>query len=39
MWGQNNFGFLGGLLQMMGPVMLGMTSGSMVGHLARRALS
>ena len=26
------------LTQMMGPMMLGMTTGSMVGHLARRAL-
>ncbi len=30
-------GFMGPLLQMMGPMMLGMTAGSMVGHLARRS--
>lgn len=29
---------LGGLFQMLGPVMLSMTMGSMVGHLARRSL-
>ena len=29
---------MAGLGQMMGPMMLGMTTGSMVGHLARRAL-
>lgn len=28
----------GGLMQMMAPLMLGMTAGSMVGHLAERAL-
>jgi putative hydrolase len=33
----DGMGFLGPLLQMMGPVMLGMTAGSMVGHLARRS--
>ena len=27
----------GGLMQMMGPMMLGMTAGSMLGHLARRS--
>jgi putative hydrolase len=31
------FGFMGPLLQMIGPMMLGMTAGSMVGHLARRS--
>lgn len=31
------FGFMAPLLQMVGPMMLGMTAGSMVGHLARRA--
>jgi putative hydrolase len=31
-------GFMAPLLQMVGPMMLGMTAGSMVGHLARRAL-
>ena len=30
-------GFMGPLLAMMGPMMLGMTAGSMVGHLARRS--
>jgi len=30
-------GFMGPLLQMIGPMMLGMTAGSMVGHLARRS--
>jgi putative hydrolase len=30
-------GFMAPLLQMVGPMMLGMTAGSMVGHLARRA--
>jgi putative hydrolase len=29
---------LGGIFQMIGPVMLGMQSGSMVGHLAQRSL-
>jgi putative hydrolase len=29
---------LGGLMKMMAPMMLGMTAGSMVGHLAQRAL-
>lgn len=29
---------IGGLMQMMGPMMLSMTAGSMVGHLAERAL-
>ena len=29
---------LSGLSEMLGPLMLGMTTGSMVGHLARRAL-
>ena len=29
---------LGGMMQMMAPLMLGMTAGSMVGHLAERAL-
>jgi uncharacterized protein (DUF2342 family) len=29
---------LGGLMQMLSPVMLGMSAGSMVGHLARRCL-
>ncbi len=29
---------LAGLSQMLGPMMLGMTTGSMVGHLARRAM-
>lgn len=29
--------FMAPLLQMIGPMMLGMTAGSMVGHLARRA--
>jgi putative hydrolase len=29
-------GFLGPLMKMVGPMMLGMTAGSMVGHLARR---
>lgn len=28
---------LGGLMQMLGPMMLGMTAGSMLGHLARRS--
>ncbi|MGI9604379.1 MAG: zinc-dependent metalloprotease [Acidimicrobiales bacterium] len=28
----------GGLFQMMGPLMLSMTTGSMIGHLARRSL-
>lgn len=31
-------GFMAPLMQMVGPMMLGMTAGSMVGHLARRAL-
>jgi putative hydrolase len=31
------FGFMAPLLQMIGPMMLGMTAGSMVGHLARRS--
>ena len=30
--------WMGPLMQMIGPMMLGMTAGSMVGHLARRAL-
>ena len=30
-------GFMAPLLQMVGPMMLGMTAGSMVGHLARRS--
>ncbi|HEY6530682.1 MAG TPA: zinc-dependent metalloprotease [Acidimicrobiales bacterium] len=30
-------GFMAPLLQMIGPMMLGMTAGSMVGHLARRS--
>jgi putative hydrolase len=30
-------GFMGPLMQMIGPMMLGMTAGSMVGHLARRS--
>jgi putative hydrolase len=30
--------WMGSLIQMIGPMMLGMTAGSMVGHLARRAL-
>jgi putative hydrolase len=29
--------FMGGLLRMMSPMLLGMTAGSMVGHLARRS--
>lgn len=29
--------WLGGLMQMLGPMMLGMTAGSMLGHLARRS--
>lgn len=32
------FGFMAPLMQMVGPMMLGMTAGSMVGHLARRTL-
>lgn len=35
--GDDPFGFLGPLMQMIGPMMLGMTAGSMVGHLARRS--
>ena len=31
-------GFMGPLMQMVGPMMLGMTAGSMVGHLSRRSL-
>ena len=31
-------GMLGGLTQLLGPMMLGMTAGSMMGHLARRSL-
>jgi putative hydrolase len=30
-------GFMAPLMQMIGPMMLGMTAGSMVGHLARRS--
>ena len=29
--------WLGGLMKMMGPMMLGMTAGSLLGHLARRS--
>jgi putative hydrolase len=29
--------WLGGLMQMLGPMLLGMTAGSMLGHLGRRA--
>jgi len=32
------FAFMAPLMQMIAPMMLGMTAGSMVGHLARRAL-
>lgn len=31
-------GMLGGLTQLLGPMMLGMTAGSMIGHLARISL-
>jgi putative hydrolase len=31
------FGFMAPLMKMIGPMMLGMTAGSMVGHLARRS--
>jgi putative hydrolase len=36
--GDDPLGWMGPLMQMIGPMMLGMTAGSMVGHLAHRAL-
>jgi putative hydrolase len=36
--GTDPLGWMGPLMQMIGPMMLGMTAGSMVGHLAHRAL-
>jgi len=36
--GGDPMAMLGGMMKMLGPMMLGMTSGSMLGHLARRSL-
>ena len=36
--GDQTMAWLGNMMQMLGPMMLGMTAGSMVGHLAQRAL-
>jgi putative hydrolase len=35
--GDDPFGWMGPLMKMLGPTMLGLTTGSMVGHLAQRA--